>query len=64
LGAISGVVTGITDAVLIASDGGACALLSTGGVDCWGSNCNGELGNGTVGGPDGGHSYDTPKVVK
>ena len=57
-------VTGITDAVSIAGDVGSstCAVLSTGGVDCWGAN-SGQLGNGTVGGPDGENGYDTPQAV-
>jgi alpha-tubulin suppressor-like RCC1 family protein len=62
-------VIGITDAVAVASaeseQGGSCALLSTGEVKCWGDNVSGELGNGTVGGPDGrfASSYDTPQTV-
>ena len=59
-------VTGITNATSVISDdsgNGVCALLSTGGVDCWGDNTNGELGNGMTGGPDGDSGYDTPQVV-
>jgi alpha-tubulin suppressor-like RCC1 family protein len=66
-------VSGITDAVSVANEAyGYCAVLSTGGVDCWGDNSFGELGNGTIGGPDsclgygnatGDHCYDTPQPV-
>ena len=57
-------VTGITNAVSVTSDNdGACAVLSTGEVDCWGENGSGQLGSGTSGGPDGGSGYDTPQAV-
>ena len=57
-------VTGVGSAVALASDGyGYCALLSGGGIDCWGSNANGDLGDGTVGGTDGQNGYDTPQAV-
>ncbi len=61
-------VAGITDGVSVASDNypngeSYCAVLSTGGVDCWGYNSDGELGNGVVGGPDGEYGYDTPRTV-
>lgn len=57
-------VTGVGSAVALASDGyGYSALLSGGGIDCWGSNANGDLGDGTVGGTDGQNGYDTPQAV-
>jgi hypothetical protein len=41
----SGTLTGVTN---LSSDGiGDCALLTSGGVDCWGYGPVGELGNGT-----------------
>ena len=59
-------VKGITNAHSVASDGhyGFCAVLSTGGVQCWGDNGDGELGNGTLGGTDGIDGYDSPQAVK
>jgi hypothetical protein len=39
LGGVSSVTT---------SDNGFCALLTSGGVDCWGDNSSGQLGNGTT----------------
>ena len=47
-------VSGITNAVQISTGAGdfTCALLSTGHIDCWGWNGEGELGNGTTTGPD------------
>jgi len=58
-------VTGISSATEVSTDGRGdyCALLAIGGIDCWGYNPEGELGNGTFGGPDGQGGYDTPQVV-
>ena len=58
-------VTGITNAASVNGEGlgSYCAVLSTGGVDCWGVNGEGGLGNGTTGGPDGADGYDTPQAV-
>ncbi|MGH2902659.1 MAG: RCC1 domain-containing protein [Solirubrobacteraceae bacterium] len=43
-------VSGITEAVAVAAVGDfqACARLSTGTIDCWGDNEDGELGDGTT----------------
>jgi alpha-tubulin suppressor-like RCC1 family protein len=44
-------VTGISDAKAVASDtygNSFCAVLSTGGMKCWGANNEGQLGNGTT----------------
>jgi len=40
----SGTLSGV--ASLTSGDNGYCALLTSGGVDCWGYGNNGELGNG------------------
>lgn len=53
-------VKNLTNATQVAtSTYGSCALLSSGHVDCWGNNGEGELGNGTRGG-----SSDTPVEVE
>lgn len=53
-------VTGITDATAIAAGWRhTCALLSSGGVNCWGANYFGELGDGSTEEP----YSSTPVVV-
>jgi len=62
--AVPKVVTGITKAVALTGDNNGsafCALLSTGGVVCWGSNHLGELGNGSIATTN---WSDVPVVVK
>jgi alpha-tubulin suppressor-like RCC1 family protein len=68
-------VNGITTATAITTNahlpdtsiegyGHTCALLSTGAVECWGLNGDGELGNGSTTGPDcGGYCSGTPVAV-
>ena len=62
-----GGITSATEIVTgVGTEGGgySCALLSTGGIDCWGENERGELGNGSTQGPDcGGTCSATPVQV-
>jgi alpha-tubulin suppressor-like RCC1 family protein len=55
-----GVLTGVASVVSDVFGYGSqyCAVLRTGGVDCWGFNLNGQLGNGTT------KSSDKPVAVK
>jgi alpha-tubulin suppressor-like RCC1 family protein len=46
-------VSGITSATSVAAGGDdSCALVADGGVECWGMNYYGQLGDGTATGPD------------
>ena len=54
-------VPGVHDAVAIAlGTSSSCALLADGKVQCWGDNTYGQLGNGTVTGPDTCTAFATP----
>lgn len=55
-----GILTGVASVVSDAFGYGSeyCAVLRTGGVDCWGINQDGQLGNGTT------KNSDTPVAVK
>jgi alpha-tubulin suppressor-like RCC1 family protein len=55
-GALTGVASVIGDAFGYGSQ--YCAVLRSGGVDCWGYNLNGQLGNGTT------KNSDRPVAVK
>lgn len=48
---------------IASSLGSTCALLSTGGVDCWGYDDAGQLGNGIVGADSGDGTSSTPEPV-
>ncbi|MFI5298562.1 MAG: hypothetical protein ACHREM_10730 [Polyangiales bacterium] len=46
-------VKGISNAVAVAAGTGfTCAIVGTGTVECWGRSDNGQMGHGTVAGPD------------
>jgi alpha-tubulin suppressor-like RCC1 family protein len=53
-------VSDITDATVVAAGNPACAVLTGGSIDCWGSNLDGQLGNGTSSGPDTCNGGSTP----
>jgi alpha-tubulin suppressor-like RCC1 family protein len=55
------VVSGVSGATAVATNGTeACAVLSSGDVECWGSNLDGELGDGTVESGNPGGSSSVP----
>jgi alpha-tubulin suppressor-like RCC1 family protein len=48
----SGTLTGVTSLTTDGYTYDMCAVLAAGGVDCWGANSYGQLGNGTFSGSD------------
>jgi len=44
--------TGISGTSVATNGNSSCAILTSGGVDCWGASFEGELGNGLSSGPD------------
>ena len=49
---------------MVGADGnGYCVIEGSDGMQCWGDNRYGELGNGLLGGPDGQYGYDSPQPV-
>jgi alpha-tubulin suppressor-like RCC1 family protein len=57
----TGTLTGVTS--LVGDFQGYCALLTSGGVDCWGDGETGELGNGTFY-TSSSYGSDTPVAVE
>jgi alpha-tubulin suppressor-like RCC1 family protein len=58
------VVPGVSGATAVATNGQeACVVLSSGAVECWGSNLHGGLGNASVDGGVPGGSSPVPLVV-
>ena len=58
-------VKGLTGAASLASDGiGYCALLRSGGAECWGNNSFGELGDNSKPNPKTNLGSDVPVTVK
>jgi alpha-tubulin suppressor-like RCC1 family protein len=55
-GVLTGVASVVSDTLAYGSE--YCAVLRSGGVDCWGLNQDGELGDGTT------KNSDTPVAVK
>jgi alpha-tubulin suppressor-like RCC1 family protein len=56
-------VPGLSNVVQMSAGGAtACAVTSGGNAWCWGYNSDGQLGNGTTTGPDGGDAFSASPV--